>query len=33
MIDVPSGLVGPKFERQEESTQEEIDMLMSEVPD
>jgi hypothetical protein len=32
-IDVPSGLVGPKFERQEEPTQEEIDMLMNEVPD
>ncbi len=31
-IDVPSGLVGPKFERQEEPTQEEIDMLMNEVP-
>lgn len=32
-IDVPSGLVGPKFERQDEPTQEEIEMLMNEVPD
>ena len=32
-IDVPSGLVGPKFERLEEPTQEEIDMLMNDVPD
>jgi hypothetical protein len=31
--DVPSGLVGPKFERQDEPTQEEIEMLMNEVPD
>lgn len=31
-IDVLSGLVDPKFERQEEPTQEEIDMLMNEVP-
>jgi hypothetical protein len=32
-INVPSGLVGPKFERQDEPTQEEIEMLMNEVPD
>ena len=32
-IDVPSGLVGPKFERLEELTQEEIDMLVNEAPD
>jgi hypothetical protein len=32
-IDVASGLVGPKFEREDEPTQEEIDMLLDEVPD
>lgn len=32
-IDVASGLVNPKFEREDEPTQEEIDMLLSEVPD
>lgn len=32
-IDVPSGFVNPKFERLEDPTQEEIDMLMYEVPD
>ena len=32
-IKVPSGLVSPKFERQDEPTQEEIEMLMNEVPD
>jgi hypothetical protein len=32
-IDVASGLVSPKFEREDEPTQEEIDMLLSEVPD
>jgi hypothetical protein len=32
-IDVPSGLVSAKFEREDEPTQEEIDMLLSEVPD
>lgn len=32
-IEVPSGLVGPKFERQDEPTQEEIEMLMNEIPD
>ena len=32
-IDVPSGLVAPKFERQDEPSQEEIEMLMNEVPD
>jgi hypothetical protein len=32
-IDVPSGLVSAKFERDDEPTQEEIDMLLSEVPD
>jgi len=32
-IDVPSGLVSTKFERENEPTQEEIDMLMNEVPD
>lgn len=32
-IDVPSGLVGPKFERDDEPTQEEIEMLLNEVPD
>jgi hypothetical protein len=32
-IDVPSGLVSPKFEREDEPTKEEIEMLMNEVPD
>ena len=32
-IDVPSGLVSAKFERDDEPTQEEIDMLINEVPD
>ena len=32
-IDVASGLVSPKFEREDEPTQEEIDMLLSEVPE
>jgi hypothetical protein len=32
-IDVSSGLVSTKFERENEPTQEEIDMLMNEVPD
>jgi hypothetical protein len=32
-IDVSSGLVSPKFEREDEPTQEEIDMLVNEVPD
>jgi hypothetical protein len=32
-IDVASGLVSPKFEREDEPTHEEIDMLLSEVPD
>lgn len=32
-IDVPSGLVSPKFERDDEPTQEEIEMLLNEVPD
>jgi hypothetical protein len=32
-MDVPSGLVSAKFEREDEPTQEEIDMLLSEVPD
>lgn len=32
-IDVPSGLVAPKFERQDEPSQEEIEMLVNEVPD
>ena len=32
-IDVASGLVSPKFEREDEPTQEEIDMLLDEVPD
>jgi hypothetical protein len=32
-IDVPSGLVSPKFEREDEPTQEEIDMLLNELPD
>jgi hypothetical protein len=32
-IDVASGLVSPKFERENEPTQEEIDMLLDEVPD
>lgn len=32
-IDVATGLVSPKFEREDEPTQEEIDMLLSEVPD
>jgi hypothetical protein len=32
-IDVASGLVGPKFEREDEPTQGEIDMLLSEVPE
>ena len=32
-IDVPSGLVSPKFEREDEPTQEEIEMLLNEVPD
>jgi hypothetical protein len=32
-IDVTSGLVSPKFEREDEPTQEEIEMLVNEVPD
>lgn len=32
-IDVSSGLVEPKFERDDEPTQEEIEMLLDEVPD
>jgi hypothetical protein len=32
-IDVPSGLVSAKFERENEPTQEEIDMLLNEVPE
>ncbi|HJR84363.1 MAG TPA: hypothetical protein VJ772_03235 [Nitrososphaeraceae archaeon] len=32
-IDVASGLVSPKFEREHEPTREEIDMLLNEVPD
>ncbi len=32
-IDVASGLVSPKFEREDEPTPEEIDMLLREVPD
>jgi hypothetical protein len=32
-IDVASGLVSPKFEREDEPTQEEIEMLLNEVPD
>lgn len=32
-IDVSSGLVSAKFEREDEPTQEEIDMLLDEVPD
>ena len=32
-IDVASGLVSPKFQRENEPTQEEIDMLLDEVPD
>lgn len=32
-IDVASGLVSPKFERDDEPTKEEIEMLLSEVPD
>jgi hypothetical protein len=32
-IDVTSGLVSPKFERENEPTQEEIEMLLNEVPD
>jgi hypothetical protein len=32
-IDVSSGLVSPKFEREDEPTQEEIEMLLNEVPD
>lgn len=32
-IDVSSGLVSAKFERKDEPTQEEIDMLLNEVPD
>lgn len=32
-IDVSSGLVGPKFERDDEPTKEEIEMLLDEVPD
>jgi hypothetical protein len=32
-IDVASGLVSAKFERENEPTQEEIDMLLDEVPD
>ena len=32
-IDVPSGLVSAKFERENEPTQEEIEMLLDEVPD
>jgi hypothetical protein len=32
-IDVTSGLVSPKFECEDEPTQEEIEMLLDEVPD
>jgi hypothetical protein len=32
-IDVSSGLVGPKFEHEDEPTQEEIDMLLNEAED
>lgn len=32
-IDVPSGLISAKFEREDEPTQEEIEMLLNEVPD
>ena len=32
-INVSSGLVSPKFEREDEPTQEEINMLLDEVPD
>lgn len=32
-ISVPSGLVSPKFERENEPTKEEIEMLINEVPD
>lgn len=32
-IDLSSGLVSAKFEREDEPTQEEIDMLLNEVPD
>lgn len=32
-IDVPSGLVSAKFERDDEPTQEEINMLLNEAPD
>lgn len=32
-IDVTSRLVSPKFEREDEPTQEEIEMLLNEVPD
>ena len=32
LTSVASGLVSPKFEREDEPTQEEIDMLLSEVP-
>jgi hypothetical protein len=32
-IDVPSGLVSLKFEREREPTKEEIDILLSEMPD
>ena len=32
-FDVLSGLVDPKFQGKEEPTQEEIEMLMNEVPD
>ncbi|MFN2434869.1 MAG: hypothetical protein ABR515_05805 [Nitrososphaeraceae archaeon] len=32
-IDVSSGLVSAKFEREDEPTQEEIEMLLNEVPD
>jgi hypothetical protein len=32
-IDVGSGLVSPKFEREDEPTEEEIEMLLNEAPD
>ena len=32
-IDVTSGLVSPKFEREDEPTQEVIEILLNDVPD
>jgi hypothetical protein len=32
-IDVTSRLVSPKFEREDEPTQEEIEILLNDVPD